>query len=222
MDTTARKLDRRVIRTRQLLRDALMELIVEKGYEGISIQEIADRADVARPTFYQHFRDKDDLLFQTMSEIYATLQTDAGELPEEYLFDPDGAIHDSTDFEHVAALADFYKVMLGKKGSPAFLVNVRQFLAEVSVGAAIHTMQAQGRTPRLPADLIANFMAGAELGVIAWWLENGQPYSPQEMARMVFQLSMLGGIWALGFDTETLTKLVEQLGKTDTEEPKKQ
>lgn len=192
-----------------------MELIVEKGYEDISIQEIADRANVARPTFYQHFRDKDDLLFQSMSEIYASLQASIGPIPDDYLFAADGAIQDSSDFDHVASLAAFYKVMLGKKGSPAFLVDIRRYLAEFSVGTAVHILQEQGRRMRLPADLIAHFTAGAELGVMAWWLENGQPYSPKEMSRMVFQLTMLGGIWALGYDTETLVTLVERLGKKD-------
>jgi AcrR family transcriptional regulator len=217
MNENPRKLDRRIARTRVLLRDALMQLIVEKGYEAVSIQDIAERADVARTTFYLHFKDKDDLLIQSMSEIYSSLQESAPAPDENYLFAEHGAIQDSADFDHLAENAEFYKVMFGRRGSPAFMVDIRQFLAHMSVGLAIRDMQKRGQELRLPPDLIANFMAGAELGVMAWWLENGQQYSPKEMSRMVFQLSMLGGIWALGFDTDQLIDLVKQLGRSDSE-----
>src|SRR5690348_13436851 len=70
---TPRKEDRRKERTRQLLRDALLELISEKGYEAITLQDITDRANVARPTFYLHFKDKQDLLFSSIREIYDDL-----------------------------------------------------------------------------------------------------------------------------------------------------
>ena len=54
--------DRRVRKTRQLLREALMELTLERGYDHVTIQDILDRADVGRSTFYAHYHDKDDLL----------------------------------------------------------------------------------------------------------------------------------------------------------------
>ncbi|MBC8171477.1 MAG: helix-turn-helix transcriptional regulator, partial [Anaerolineae bacterium] len=70
---TVRKLDRRKQRTRQLLRDALMALIVAQGYDTITVQDIADAANVARTTFYLHFKDKDELLFEGMREMYETM-----------------------------------------------------------------------------------------------------------------------------------------------------
>src|SRR5690242_13310 len=54
--------DRRIQRTRQLLLDSLIQLILEKGYESITVQDIIDRANVGRSTFYSHFQDKEDLL----------------------------------------------------------------------------------------------------------------------------------------------------------------
>jgi AcrR family transcriptional regulator len=56
------KKDRRTRRTRQLLRSALLSLLKEKRYDEISVQDIIERADVARSTFYMHYVDKDDLL----------------------------------------------------------------------------------------------------------------------------------------------------------------
>src|SRR5688572_15483761 len=68
-----RKVDRRIQRTRTLLRDALMRLIIRRGYDEITIQDITDEANVARTTFYLHFSDKDDLLFSTMRDVYEDL-----------------------------------------------------------------------------------------------------------------------------------------------------
>ena len=70
------KLDRRVIRTRQLLREALMELILEneKGYDGVTVKDIAERANVGRATFYLHYEGgKETLLLSSLQEIYDEL-----------------------------------------------------------------------------------------------------------------------------------------------------
>src|SRR3990172_4149344 len=73
MDEQAHKIDRRKERTQRLLRDAFMELIVEKGYDAVTILDITERANVARPTFYLHYNDKEDLLFKMMTEVYDDL-----------------------------------------------------------------------------------------------------------------------------------------------------
>src|SRR5690606_24086942 len=63
------RMDRRVRRTREALRRALIEEILEKGYAQVTVQDIIDRADVGRSTFYAHFQDKDDLLFYGLEEL---------------------------------------------------------------------------------------------------------------------------------------------------------
>ena len=63
------KTDRRIQRTRQSLRTALLELIKEKDYDAISIEEITERANVGRATFYLHYKDKEDLLLEEFSEM---------------------------------------------------------------------------------------------------------------------------------------------------------
>src|SRR5579864_8203903 len=104
MSERTRKIDRRVQRTHTLLRDALMALIEERGYEPILIPDITDRANVSRTTFYLHFRDKDDLLFTTMEELYDNLVEQAVfAVPDKALGDGDRGIVDATEFRHVAA-----------------------------------------------------------------------------------------------------------------------
>jgi AcrR family transcriptional regulator len=68
--TTSRKIDPRIERTREMLRNALMALIQEKGFDAISVQDITERARLNRATFYLHYRDKQDLLIRTNEEVF--------------------------------------------------------------------------------------------------------------------------------------------------------
>lgn len=192
-----RKTDRRIVRTRQLLREALMQLIVERGYDAITIQDITDRANVARTTFYLHFSDKDDLLFQTMRDLYEELFASAL-LPtlEEVHEGHFGG--DATDFAHVQQHADFYRIMFSEKGSAAFMARVRRYLAQFIQERLLEPLLPPGTQPRIPLGIVAHFITGAQLGLLAWWVEQDMPYSAEAMARMMEDLCAQGSIWAMG------------------------
>lgn len=202
--TSAKKEDRRKERTRQLLRDALLELIPEKGYEAISLQDITDRANVARPTFYLHFKDKQDLLFSSLREIYDDL------VKRQHLAHADvlEAVSnlqaaDDSDFQHVAEHADFYKVMLSDKGSIAFLIMVLEYLSTIMHTELVDKVAMKGTSARIPPALIASYLAGAELGIVNWWLKhNDMRYSPQQLSRMMAHLCLLGMGWAMRLDIQ--------------------
>src|SRR5512139_3713844 len=78
MTRELKKIDPRVIRTRQLLRDALVSLIAEKGFDAITVQDIADRATLNRATFYLHYQDKHDLLINSLHDAIDELMADIG------------------------------------------------------------------------------------------------------------------------------------------------
>ena len=200
MTDIPRKTDRRIERTQQLLSQALMDLIIERGYDSISIQDIADRANVSRTTFYLHYKDKDELLFASMTQIYDQLvgSHEGSGMPIEVTPEDFETLDcKAGDFQHVADYADFYRAMISKHGSVVFIVNVLSYLTEIMQP----TLQARlndGREPKIPLDFIAAFFAGAEVGVMKWWLENDMKYSPEDMARMQFFLSVFGLKWAVG------------------------
>ena len=198
---TPRKEDRRKERTRQLLRDALLELIPEKGYEAITLQDITDRANVARPTFYLHFKDKQDLLFSSIREIYDDLvarQSDSHKhtsLAESVMSLKQS---DASDFQHVADFADFYRMMLSDKGSIAFVLMVLEYLSSIMCSEIVEKMATNGTAGRIPPDFISSFLAGAEIGIANWWLKTNQMrYSPQQIADMMSHLCQLGTGWAM-------------------------
>ncbi|MCC6614675.1 MAG: TetR/AcrR family transcriptional regulator [Anaerolineae bacterium] len=208
MKPDEKPLDRRQRRTRKLLRDALLQLIVEKGFDTLSVQDITDRADVSRATFYLHFRDKEDLLFNSMRELYDDLVDKVGLFsdPHEVVAQIMDGNHDAclqaSDFEHVAEYANFYRVLLSEKGVASFTVQVRRYLAQIFREQIVEPALAAGNGPRLPPDLIAHALAGAHIGVISWWLESGAEFTPEQMARMTYSLSAFGMWWSLGIETQ--------------------
>ncbi len=192
------KRDRRIERTRRLLSKALMDLIVERGYDRITIQDITDRADVSRTTFYLHFKDKDELLFTSMQVIYDGLLR-GHDAPPPVELDPDevkAGDCNAEDFEHVAEYADFYRVMLSDKGSIGFAWEVLSYLAQM-IQPKIEQAASEHKA-KLPPDMIAAFLAGGQIGITKWWLDHDMECSPQEMARMHFLIASLGYRWALG------------------------
>jgi len=199
-----RKVDRRIQRTRQLLRDALMDMIVEintkdgKSYDAITIQDITDRANVARTTFYLHYKDKDELLFEGMREIYDELFSTV----DWHIDDPNAFLNsmaDATDFIHVAEHADFYKVMLSEKGSASLLMRVRQYLADNMCRDVLNRLiDTYDWKPNVNIEMLSYVMAGSLIGAIKWWLDNDMVISPQEIAQQLERYTLLGLPWAIG------------------------
>src|SRR5882724_11296655 len=111
--------DRRVRRTRNVLRQSLIALILEKGYEQITVQDILDHADVGRSTFYTHYQGKDDLLLSGFDELREAFAREAAARPDEILR-PTLAL-----FEHVNGHSPLYQAMVGRRGHDLAMRSIR-------------------------------------------------------------------------------------------------
>src|SRR5271170_3820458 len=108
---TPAKTDRRIQRTRQLLRESLIELILEKGYDAVTVQDITDHANLGRATFYLHYRDKEELLLQSLKATFDELAARIGPLTPNTLSEltiPPAILA----FQHAAEHRDLYRIML--------------------------------------------------------------------------------------------------------------
>jgi len=193
MGNTDKKVDRRIQRTRRLLQQAMIELIAEKGYEATSIQDITNRANVARTTFYLHYSDRDELLFRSVRDMIEELLS---------AMQP-GSEGTPASFEHIAQHADFYRAILGEHGSPAFISRLRDFVADAVRERMLSQITGPDKKPRVPLDFMTHYLVGAYVGVAAWGLHNEMPYSTAEMAQMVNDLADRGAMWAKGTDETT-------------------
>jgi AcrR family transcriptional regulator len=186
--------DRRVRRTRATLQRALIDLVQEQDLSQINIADVADRADVSRSTFYDHYRDVHELaeaactsmlddMFRSVLAIYAT-RAHSSDLSE----DPDPAL--TAFFTHFAQHAGLYRSLLGPTGSARVIEHVRR-----RTTAAFHYGRlalADGTpppdtadAPDFPLDVPAAFVAGALLGVATDWLQRGCPRTPLEMTILI-------------------------------------
>jgi AcrR family transcriptional regulator len=182
------KVDRRSQRTRQLVHTALIELMLERRYDDITVQEIIDRANVGRSTFYAHYLDKEDLLVSGFTQVLDALkQRMERQMAGERRAPPGLAFF----FQHVQTHHQLYKALvrgggielLYKKGHERLRQNVEQHLAALAP---------VGQTPAAPLALVADYIAGAILTMLRWWLDNGMPYSPEQMDAMFHQLVLPG------------------------------
>ena len=203
-DKSNRKIDRRVSRTRRALRDAFFALILEKGYEAVTVEEITSRADLGRTTFYLHYRDKEDLLMESIGELVDDLVEQMSHLPMgEWKGDSSGSQPSpalALPFQHVAQNVVFYRVLLRGEGTHAALQRLRQILAQAILELIKHFSQGDEKelNPTIPIEVFLNSLAGAWVGLMSWWLEEDMPYSPEEMAIMYQRMFMRSTLEVLG------------------------
>lgn len=181
-------LDRRVQRTRELLRESLMELILQKGYEAITVQEITDRANLGRATFYLHYNDKEDLLFSSLQDTIEELKQLVKSGRHKASLDSEWP--NILAFEHAAEHADFYRVLLSGQGSDKLLSQLRSYITNVI--EEVITTSTPSERMRMPLEVATNYFSGALLMMIEWWLRSDMPYPPTEIARMFRQLTRYG------------------------------
>ena len=201
MSKTQKRLDPRVVSTRQMLRDALVSLIEEKGFDAITIQDIADRAGLNRATFYLHYRDKQELLVKSLRDAIDELMADIGaSTGEQGQLVPDGSLRPiKATFEHVAQHARFYRVMMSAEGVPSFIAGVRDYMAEITL-RWLTALQPDPRLSRVPLEIVANSLSWSLLGVLIWWLEHDMPHPPEYMAEQFRMLITLDLRQVLGLE----------------------
>ena len=170
----------RVRRTKILLREALIELIEERGFEALTVGELTARAMVSRAAFYRNYQDKYDLMEQIFEEAMSALFAAVGDLGRE---------HPSeiwvTFFEHIAHYERLYRALLGSKGSPWFVRKMRASLASLikEHGRLPHGPDASARPVHTFSDeFVPDLVSTLFVESIIWWLEQERPYTPREIA----------------------------------------
>lgn len=197
--------DPRVKRTDKLLQESLIELAAERGFDAITVGDIAKRATVNRATFYRHYPDKYALLEQIFKDAINQFASDLG---------PPGQVAKSVNpqnpperwvklFEHFAKHERLYDTLLGSKGSSWFSAKVREYFITLLVEREKQRAQLpafRGKTfkSRMPRKVALTLAANLLISTVAWWLESGRQYSPQQMAGWFLDLATNGYVRVLG------------------------
>jgi AcrR family transcriptional regulator len=218
--------DRRVQKTRKLLQDALIELVTEKGYESVTIQEILDKANVGRSTFYAHFQDKEQLLHSILDRL-----DELFEQHKKQLLDAIQNIGnaDNTDltfslsptfslFQFVGQNHRFFKAMLGNRGYGIFAKPVYDYVFAHVHGIFTRPMHdnpvaqlhkslkmpiSREKYGSLESEIAAHYFVSALMGILVWWVEKDMPCEAEEIDRLFRQLAMPGFTHVLAVNQES-------------------
>jgi AcrR family transcriptional regulator len=202
---TDKSLDRRVARTRRALQNSLIQLILNQGYDSVTIENITDHADLGRTTFYLHYKDKEDLFMQAIDSIC-----------EDFLKEHENVINltrnPETDlqqlqvnlderilyhiFTHAQNNADLYRVMLRGEGGAKASQRITNIIKN-------ETRKRLQRLPNLeckiPIEVFAMALAGTLTELVIWWLEEDQPFPIEEMVVYIRQLFIFGALDTFNF-----------------------
>ena len=191
------RVDRRVQRTRQLLNRALMELIVEKGYDSVTVQDIIDRANLGRSTFYAHYQDKDDLLFSGIDEVVHSLiwGNDVVSKDKHRKGTTLRILSTEPIFRHAQEEYQLHKAIFAGSGLEAMHKEIQNHLCS-HIEEQISQLLPAGKSPAINLSVISNYLAGALLTLLIWWLDNDMPYTPEQMDVLYQDLSM-PGVWSV-------------------------
>jgi len=192
------KTDRRIERTRDLLQKALMELIAERGYEATTIRDIVARANIGRTTFYLHYNSKDELFMSCHEAIIRQFHIGLlYPLTREELLSPETPTEMTSAYQHLEeGRALLYPVFQGKD-SRLILRQIRDRSAR-EVEMNLRTIFAEAESA-IPLDILANYLVGAQIALMQWWLEKKRaPQRSKSLAETFHRLQRAAIREALG------------------------
>lgn len=174
--------DRRVRRTRRAIQEALVALILEKGYDAVTVTDVIDRADVGRSTFYAHFTDKQDVLFSNIEQL-AFLRAETSASPGE-LF-----AFSLPMFEHVWEQRRLVRALLGRRGGGLVTARGERVLGRV----VRQELLAAGARPSPALDRMVVCVVGAVLALLRTWVDGDISATPAELDA-TFRTTVLPGV----------------------------
>jgi len=178
--------ERRRLQTRKLLIQATLQLVLEKGFDAISIQDITDRADLGRGTFYIHFKDKEEVVWTAFKDLFQELEQNAHKqlnrnMPQVEYY---GLVN---IFRHAENNRDLYRVMFGGQGSAMLTARAQDFLANVFLYDIRNAPQPPEVNFNIPEEIEAQILTGLISRLLYWWLESPDNYSAEQMATMTYE-----------------------------------
>jgi AcrR family transcriptional regulator len=176
--------DRRVIRTRKALQDALLALMAEKPFRKIHVSEITERAGLARPTFYLHFRSREDLLLSHMDKIFERYMEEI----EPFLPQDDSGQLAAILFEQLQSNSTLVRLISQSEDEITHLIMER---LQEYIRAVFGAFPVEGARRELPAhigDFSLASLTGATYALVLQWVRADMPYSPDVMGKILMSL----------------------------------
>ncbi len=182
------KEDRRIRRTRQLLRDTFVALLKVKRYEDISVRDIIERADVARSTYYVHFIDKEDLLVGKWG-VFASNLDQHSDLMSHEDQESRSILPTRGWFYHIQAQSHILKI-IAKDPAIDLAMKTLHGIVYNDMQTRIQTRLPRDESAPIPSSLIIDYLADSLMTLIKWWVKHDMSYPPERMDEIFQQLVM--------------------------------
>lgn len=173
-------MDRRVQKTRQLIMDTFIELLGEKGFEKITIRDIAERANINRGTVYLHYVDKFDLLDKCIGTYVALLLNHCADQADTNL----NASAFQSVFEYLEKHFTIYKLLLSNEGFGFF----RSRLYDIIAQTVTEVVGIKSENNAYSNDVTTHFLTSGFIGVLEWWINHSMPCNVQEITEQLMFL----------------------------------
>lgn len=196
--------DLRIIRTKEAIREALVALIEEKGFEAITVKDLTTRAKINRGTFYAHYQDKYDLMTKCEEEIMRNISMIIKQnFPNILATIESNTLHFQPFqiavliFEYFNENSGFMKAVLGPKGDLSFQTRLKEFMWRTIFENEASPF-IKGENLLVPPNYLASYIASAHIGVVQQWLNSDTKETPEEMARILSTIMLNGPLFAAG------------------------
>jgi AcrR family transcriptional regulator len=175
--------DRRQQRTRKLLYQAFVALVLEHGYDKLRIRDLTDHANLGYSTFYLHYDDKRELLEAYLAEEFRSIGRSRTRRDETQANEQQLGL---ATFRYIEENRDFYRHLLRSQAAAAVIRQLRRTIA-ASVQQDLQVIT-RDNPSALPLDLLAHYVAGSVVGLIDWWVENDFRYSAEYIVQIYRRL----------------------------------
>lgn len=174
--------DRRIQRTRKALHEALVQLILEKGYDKVTVQDVLDRANVGRSTFYMHYKDLEDLFLSGFENLWSLFEGHlGGHSPEKNLWDLSLIV-----FQHAQNYVEVYKALVGKQGGRLMSVHMHKYLSAL-IRKSLDPYWNDKKPIQL--EIVVHHLTSSLIAALTWWVDHDLPYPPERMNEIFKQLT---------------------------------
>jgi AcrR family transcriptional regulator len=180
-----------VLRTRAAIEAAFVELVLEHGYDAVSVEDIADRADLAKATFYRHYENKEAV----MSAVFFRIVDDGADpiIHREGPWSEVRGVAIQRAYQNASKLRDLYKVCLSDVRTR---VGYRDTITRYAEEDFERRLKALDRQPRVPVRVMAKAFSGAHLAILESWLDGEIGGTAEEVAAVELDLLVAGFAWA--------------------------
>lgn len=202
MEFSPKKTDLRVLRTKKLIFNAFVQLVEEKGYEAVTIQDIATEAMINRATFYAHFKDKSALYDEIF--LYA-LEAFTKVLDPELLENGNRVQLKKLElmitqvFKEIKKNRVFYQILTDGPAANSMKVKIN-WLLEQHYYEIFSKLKITENDVEVPIDFIIEYMSSIFIGMVHWWLNSNSDFPPEQMAHLLIKLVGNGHLTVLGIE----------------------